>query len=86
MFGKKPKVIKRQYAVLYYFDARSVKKVDAHGSTQNFASACGNAARHVAKSDFDAAEYRKAVIVDRKTEQVVRIYARTATGMSITEY
>lgn len=77
---------KRQFGVLYYFDSRRVRDPNAWGSTASFESACGNAARHVARSDFNAAEYRKAVIYDKWSEKIVRVYSRTAEGMSIRDY
>ncbi len=74
---------KRRYGVLYFFDSRTTKYPNAWGSTSTFASACGNAARHVARSDFFGNEYRKAIIYDKWEERVVRVYNRTSDGMSI---
>ena len=76
----------RRYGVLYFFDSRKVNNPNAWGATTSFPQACGNAARHVAKSDFLASEYRKAIIWDRWTEKIVRVYSRTSEGMSIRDY
>jgi hypothetical protein len=77
---------KRRYGVMYFFDSKRIRDPNAWGSTETFIAACGNAARHVARADFDSAEYRKAVIFDRHQGRIVRIYSRTAEGMSIKDY
>lgn len=76
----------RRYGVMYFYDGRKIKDPNAWGSTGSFAQACGNAARHVARSDFMPAEYRKAVIYDKWDERIVRVYNRTTDGMSIIDY
>jgi hypothetical protein len=82
----KAKVLpKRRFGVMYYFDSRKEKYPNAWGSTETFASACGNAARHVARSDFFGSEYRKAVIWDKYDQRIVRVYSRTSDGISIRE-
>lgn len=77
---------KRRYGVAYYFDSRRMRDPNAWGSCETYIAACGNAARHVARADFDSKEYRKAVIYDRHQGRIVRVYARTQDGMSIKDY
>jgi hypothetical protein len=76
----------RRYKIEYFLDARRLTRHDAQGSCETFAAACGNAARHIARSDFLDGGYRRAAIVDRWHGKVVRLYSRTGDGISIKEY
>lgn len=70
-----------RYGVMYF---RSGSKYPyAWGSTETFPAACGNAARHVSRSDFFDSEYSRAVIWDKHAYRVVRVYNRTKDGISI---
>lgn len=75
-----------RYGVMYWFDGRKVTDPNAWGSTEKLINACGNAAKHVSRSEFDGKEYRRAIVWDRWTEQFVRIYSTTQDGISIIKY
>lgn len=75
-----------RYGVMYWFDGRKMNDPNAWGSCEKLINACGNAARHVSRSEFDGREYRRAVIWDRWTEQIVRVYNSTQNGISIARY
>lgn len=76
----------RRYRIEYSFDGRRWKHPDATGSCETLKAAYGNAARHVARADLDASEYRAAIIVDRWTGKLVRRYSRASTGINIHDY
>jgi len=75
-----------RYGVMYWSDGRRTTAPNAWGSTEKLINACGNAAKHVSRSEFDGREYRRAAVWDRWTGQFVRIYSSTADGMSIIRY
>ena len=78
---------KRRYGVVYFLDARkfSFDRANAWGSCETLVAACGNAARHVARSDYVGSEYRKAIIWDRHTSRIVKVFSRTGGGISVKE-
>lgn len=75
-----------RYGTMYWFDGRKTTDPNAWGSSEKLINACGNAARHVSRSEFDGSEYRRAAVWDRWTSQFVRIYSQTADGISIVRY
>lgn len=86
MARKKEAKPRLRYGVMYWFDGRKVTDPNAWGSTEKLVNACGNAARHVSRSEFDGREYRRAAVWDRWTGMFVRIYSTTADGISILRY
>lgn len=80
---KKPRL---RYGVMYWFDGRKFNDPNAWGSTEKLINACGNAAKHVSRAEFDGREYRRAAIWDRWTGHFVRIYNTTQDGISIIRY
>lgn len=85
MAKKQPKP-RLRYGMMYWFDGRKTTDPNAWGSTEKLINACGNAAKHVSRSEFDGSEYRRAAIWDKWTGQMVRIYNATQDGMSIIRY
>lgn len=86
--AKKSDFPTRRYGVIYFF-GEQFKNPDAWGSTNTFVAACGNAARHVARSDFGEElerSYRRAVIYDKWDKRIVRMYSRTKDGITIRDY
>lgn len=83
MQKQKPRL---RYGVMYWFDGRRTTDPNAWGSTEKLINACGNAAKHVSRAEYDGREYRRAAVWDRWTGQFVRIYNTTADGISIIRY
>jgi len=65
--------VKRRYQIEYAFDGRR-KRSHIRGFCATLAGACASAVRHVARSEFDARDYKAAVILDRKTGLLVFKY------------
>lgn len=72
--------------MIYFLDGRKWNNPNAWGSTELLVNAYGLASRHVARSDMDRKEYRRAAIYDRHKAKIIRVYTRTATGISIIDY
>jgi hypothetical protein len=69
----------KRYQIEYSFDARR-KRNHIRGYCDTLIAAVGNAVRHVGRSEFDSREYHAAIIIDRKTGQLLRKYHRNQHG------
>lgn len=72
----------KRYQIEYSFNARR-KRSTIRGFCETLVSAVGNAVRHVGRSEFDTREYHAAIIIDRKTGQMLRKYHRNDHGSII---
>lgn len=77
---------RRRYGIIYFtvIDNKvDWSYPDAWGSTEHLINAYGLAARHVARSDKDRKEYKRAAIYDRHKSKLIRVYERDEHGIKI---
>ena len=78
---------KKRYGMMYFkVTAGGWDGPDKWGSTNDLKRAYGWCAFHIAQSDLDDQEARKAAVYDRRHGRIDRTYTRTAAGIIIKDH
>jgi hypothetical protein len=78
---------KKRWGMLYFkVTSGGWGQPDKWGSTNELVNAYGWCAHHLAKSDLDQHEARKAAVFDRFRGCIVRTYTRTQAGIIIKDH